>query len=126
MKLAQRGVEVQVLTNSLESNDVVAVHAGYAKRRKKLLHGGVKLYELKATPLRKAHTRFGYMWNWDGGEHVIMSRTTDDIGVVQPTREQVAKALGVAYTPNFRPPGTNNTIMPWKIASDGSVTNGLA
>jgi sulfane dehydrogenase subunit SoxC len=82
--------------------------------------------ELKATPLRKAHTRFGYMWNWDGGEHVIMSRTTDDIGVVQPTREQVAKALGVAYTPSFRPPGTNNTIMPWKIASDGSVTNGLA
>jgi sulfane dehydrogenase subunit SoxC len=82
--------------------------------------------ELKAAPLRKAHTRFGYMWNWDGGEHVIMSRTTDDIGVVQPTREQVAKALGVAYTPSFRPPGTNNTIMPWKIASDGSVTNGLA
>src|SRR6202050_4011541 len=37
--------------------------------------------ELKGIPLRKAHTRFGYMWNWDGGEHVIMSRTTDDIGV---------------------------------------------
>lgn len=51
VKLAQQGVAVQVLTNSLESNDVAAVHAGYAKRRKKLLHGGVKLYELKATPL---------------------------------------------------------------------------
>ena len=49
--LAQRGVAVQVLTNSLESNDVAAVHAGYAKRRKKLLHAGVKLYELKAAPL---------------------------------------------------------------------------
>ena len=82
--------------------------------------------ELKGAPLRKAHTRFGYMWNWDGGEHVIMSRTTDDIGVIQPTREQAAKALGVAYTTNWRPPGTNNTIMPWKIASDGSVTNGIA
>jgi sulfane dehydrogenase subunit SoxC len=82
--------------------------------------------ELKGIPLRKAHTRFGYMWNWEGGEHVLMSRTTDEIGVVQPTREQVAQALGVAYTPAFRPPGTNNTIMPWKIASDGSVTNGLA
>src|SRR6202012_5881307 len=68
--------------------------------------------ELKGTPHRMAHTRFGYMWNWDGGEHVIMSRTTDDTGVVQPSREQVAKALGVPYTPAFRVPGTNNTIMP--------------
>jgi sulfane dehydrogenase subunit SoxC len=66
------------------------------------------------------------MWHWDGDEHVIMSRTTDETGAVQPTREQVAKALGLAYTPNFRPPGTNNTIMPWKIAKDGSVANGLA
>ena len=49
-----------------------------------------------------AHTRFGYMWNWDGGEHVIISRTTDEIGQVQPTREQVAKALGVAYTPQLQ------------------------
>jgi sulfane dehydrogenase subunit SoxC len=81
--------------------------------------------ELKGMPLAKAHTRFGYMWNWDGGEHVIMSRTTDEIGSVQPTREEVAKALGVAYTQHFHPPGTNNTIMPWKIASDGSVTNGI-
>ena len=30
--------------------------------------------------IRMAHTRFGYMWNWDGDEHVIMSRTTDEIG----------------------------------------------
>jgi sulfane dehydrogenase subunit SoxC len=81
---------------------------------------------LKGTPQPMAHTRFGYMWNWDGDEHVILSRTTDAIGHVQPTREEAAKALGVAYTPKFRPPGNNNTIMPWKIASDGSVTNGLA
>ena len=82
--------------------------------------------ELKGTPLPKAHTRFGLMWNWDGDEHVIMSRTTDDTGSVQPTRQQVAAALGVAYTPQFRVPGTNNTIMAWRIAKDGSVSNGLA
>ena len=82
--------------------------------------------ELKATPLPRAHTRFGLMWNWDGDEHVIMSRTTDDTGSVQPTREEVAKALGVVYTPQFRVPGTNNTIMAWRIGKDGSVTNGLA
>jgi len=45
--LAQRGVKVRVLTNSLESTDVAAVHAGYAKRRKPLLQAGVKLYELE-------------------------------------------------------------------------------
>jgi sulfane dehydrogenase subunit SoxC len=81
--------------------------------------------ELKGTPNRMAHTRFGYMWNWDGGEHVIMSRTTDESGAVQPTRQQVAAFFEKAYTTAYRPPGLNNTIMPWKIASDGSVTNGI-
>lgn len=40
-------VRVRILTNSLESTDVGAVHAGYAKRRKSLLRAGVELYELK-------------------------------------------------------------------------------
>ncbi|HET6566051.1 MAG TPA: phospholipase D family protein [Xanthomonadales bacterium] len=43
----RRGVRVQVLTNSLASTDVGAVHAGYKKWRKKLLQGGVELYEMK-------------------------------------------------------------------------------
>ena len=33
------GMRVMILTNSLEATDVVAVHAGYAKRRKALLRG---------------------------------------------------------------------------------------
>src|ERR1700733_8421615 len=82
--------------------------------------------DLKGTPNRMAHTCFGYMWNWDGGDHVIMSRTTDETGAVQPTRQQVAEFFKKDYTPQYRPPGLNNTIMPWKIASDGSVTNGIA
>jgi putative cardiolipin synthase len=45
--LAQRGVAVRVLTNSLAATDVGAVHAGYAKRREGLLRAGVRLYELK-------------------------------------------------------------------------------
>jgi len=45
--LAQSGVQVAVLTNSLEATDVAAVHAGYAKRRKPLLAAGVKLFEMK-------------------------------------------------------------------------------
>jgi sulfane dehydrogenase subunit SoxC len=82
--------------------------------------------ELKGTPNRMAHTRFGYMWKWDGGEHVIMSRTTDDTGAIQPTRQQAAEFFKKPYTPKYAPPGLNNTIMPWKIAGDGSVTNGIA
>jgi cardiolipin synthase C len=45
--LAQRGVKVRVLTNSLAATDVAAVHAGYAKRRKALLKSGVTLYEMR-------------------------------------------------------------------------------
>jgi putative cardiolipin synthase len=46
-KIAREGISVRVLTNSLESTDVSAVHAGYAKRRKALLEAGVQLWELK-------------------------------------------------------------------------------
>lgn len=46
--LARRGVQVRVLTNALESTDVPAVHAGYARWRNSLLADGVHLYELKA------------------------------------------------------------------------------
>jgi putative cardiolipin synthase len=45
-KLAQDGVRVRILTNSLASNDVSAVHAGYSKYRRKLLRCGVRLFEL--------------------------------------------------------------------------------
>jgi putative cardiolipin synthase len=45
-QLVQRGVRVKILTNSLASNDVGIVHAGYRKYREALLRGGVELYEL--------------------------------------------------------------------------------
>jgi putative cardiolipin synthase len=47
--LAERGVTVRVLTNSLAATDVAPVHAGYAKYREELLRAGVRLYELKPT-----------------------------------------------------------------------------
>jgi putative cardiolipin synthase len=53
VQLAQRGVRVRILTNSLASNDVGIVHAGYQKYRKKLLQGGVELYELNKKLSRK-------------------------------------------------------------------------
>jgi putative cardiolipin synthase len=45
--LESRGVEVHILTNSLASNDVSLVHAGYMRYRERLVSGGVDLYEFK-------------------------------------------------------------------------------
>jgi putative cardiolipin synthase len=45
--IARAGVQVRVLTNSLEATDVAAVHAGYAKWRRELLQAGVSLFELR-------------------------------------------------------------------------------
>ena len=47
LELRRRGVRVSVVTNSLAATDVVAVHGGYAKYRKRLLKAGVTLFELK-------------------------------------------------------------------------------
>lgn len=56
--LAARGVKVRILTNSLSSNDVVAVHAGYAKYRKELLEAGIELYEVRADSAKVQQTLF--------------------------------------------------------------------
>jgi len=48
--LAGRGVRVRILTNSMAATDVLAVHSGYARHRRRLLEAGVVLYELKPDP----------------------------------------------------------------------------
>ncbi len=45
--LADSGVKVRILTNSLASTDVVAVHTGYRPNREELLASGIDLYEMK-------------------------------------------------------------------------------
>ena len=67
--------------------------------------------------LPKALTRFRLPWMWNGGPAVVMSRTTDEKGRVQPTRaEWVAQ-----YAPrqNFH----FNAIQSWSVAADGKVSN---
>jgi putative cardiolipin synthase len=44
--MADRGVRIRIVVNSLASTDVDAVHSGYAKRRKSLLAAGISLYEM--------------------------------------------------------------------------------
>jgi putative cardiolipin synthase len=48
--LTERGVDVRLLTNSLESNDVPAVNSHYEKWRKPIINAGVSLYEFRADP----------------------------------------------------------------------------
>jgi putative cardiolipin synthase len=54
--VAERGVKIRILSNSFAATDAVAaVHAFYAKRRKALLEGGIRLYELRRlAPVVKA------------------------------------------------------------------------
>jgi sulfane dehydrogenase subunit SoxC len=86
-----------------------------------------KAAEIRSTAYRMAHTKFTYNWNWDGSETEILSRCTDEIGQVQPTRAQVAKFFNVPeHDHSFNVPGNDNSIQPWRIARDGSVHNAIA
>ena len=82
--------------------------------------------EIQGTAHRMAHTRFRFQWNWDGSETELLSRCTDELGQVQPTRAQVAQFFNVPADPSYVVPGRDNSIQPWRIASDGSVHNGFA
>jgi len=72
--------------------------------------------KLQEPVLPKAHTRFRHLWNWTGGEAVIMSRAVDEAGNVQPTREAVIKQRGISSVGYHI-----NPITGWQIRSDGSV-----
>jgi putative cardiolipin synthase len=54
-QIRERNVTVRVLTNSLASSDVAAVHAGYSRYRVDMLEMGIELHELKpiASPGRR-------------------------------------------------------------------------
>lgn len=54
-------VKVVIVTNSLASTDVGAVHAGYSRYREPLLKAGAKIWEMKPLVVKKArwHLAFG-------------------------------------------------------------------
>jgi sulfane dehydrogenase subunit SoxC len=71
--------------------------------------------ELQEPVLSKCATRFRHVWNWDGGEALLMSRAIDETGYVQPDLETLIAARG---------PGTSyhyNNIRPWRVEADGRV-----
>ena len=67
--------------------------------------------------LPKCMTRFRTAWHWDGSPSILLSRATDESGVIQPTRAEVQKG---------RAPGTfyhYNGIQAWAVAANGEVSN---
>ncbi|MAF83461.1 MAG: sulfite dehydrogenase [Gammaproteobacteria bacterium] len=74
--------------------------------------------ELQAPVLPKAHTRFRYLWKWDGSPTRIMSRALDETGYSQPTRAQLETARGAPQGPFAY---HYNPITGWQIESDGTV-----
>jgi sulfane dehydrogenase subunit SoxC len=74
--------------------------------------------ELQQPVLRRAHTRFRWMWSWDGRESRIASRCTDETGYTQPTISDLVKVRG------FNSRYHNNGIQFWHVADDGTITNG--
>jgi putative cardiolipin synthase len=52
----QENIKINILTNSLAATDVIAVHAGYKKYRKKLVEAGINLFELK-TSAKHLHSK---------------------------------------------------------------------
>jgi sulfane dehydrogenase subunit SoxC len=75
--------------------------------------------ELQEPVLPKCHTRFRFMWNWNGREALLMSRATDETGYRQPTRKELARARGEGTQYHF------NHIRAWRVRRDGSVVFGL-
>ena len=82
--MRRRGVRVAVLTNSLDSTDSLAAHAGYARQREALLASGVELFEMRR---QAATTRHGLTHRWlqpqAGSLHakvVIQDRTRAIVG----------------------------------------------
>jgi sulfane dehydrogenase subunit SoxC len=85
--------------------------------------------KLHAPVLPRAHTRFTFDWAWDGQEAVIQSRCTDDAREVQPSLAELTKHWGMDLADWKKTPRPRaihfNPIQPWKIASDGSISDVL-
>jgi sulfane dehydrogenase subunit SoxC len=81
--------------------------------------------DIRGEPQRMAHTAFSFNWTWDGSPAVLMSRCTDEIGQVQPSREQVREFWGIAPGAPFSVTGQDNSMQPWRVDRDGSVHNAI-
>jgi sulfane dehydrogenase subunit SoxC len=96
--------------------------AGAIRRVEVTVDGGRTWHEaeLQSPVLPCAFTRFRWSWRRDGGEALIASRGEDEAGNVQPTRPALVEARGLNAGYH------HNAIQAWRVAADGTVTNGNA
>jgi sulfane dehydrogenase subunit SoxC len=73
--------------------------------------------QLQEPRLPIAFTRFRLPWRFDGREAVIASRSTDESGYVQPTREALVAVRGLNSGYHF------NGMKFWRVEANGAVTN---
>lgn len=73
--------------------------------------------ELHGPVLPRALTRFTLPWKWDGAPAVLLSRATDETGMVQPTRTEWTKRYAAG---NYN---HNNAIQAWNVTAKGGVEN---
>ncbi|WP_411387230.1 sulfite dehydrogenase [Pseudomonas sp. MPB03] len=76
--------------------------------------------KLQEPILTKALTVFRAPFEWNGQELMIMSRAIDETGYVQPMLEQLIDERGKVSFYH------NNSVQPWRVSSNGEVTNGRA
>ena len=71
---------------------------------------------LQTPVLAKAHTRFRYLWQWDGRETTVLSRAIDETGYVQPMQRELIEARGPGSGPYHLNPVTG-----WRLRANGDV-----
>ena len=83
--------------------------------------------KLQGPVVPKAHTRFTFDWAWNGEEAVIMSRCTDELGDVQPSRVELYRNWGFSEAESQKPNRAIhfNAMQPWRVARDGSVHDAM-
>ncbi len=72
---------------------------------------------LQQPTLPKCATVFRLPWRWNGQEHILQSRCTDETGYVQPTRQALVAVRGTQSYYH------NNAIQSWLVMKDGTVQN---
>ncbi len=71
---------------------------------------------LQPPVLEKGCVRFGLLWNWDGRECLLTSRTTDSTGYIQPSARELIAIRGKQSLRYH-----NNTRTVWRVDRYGNI-----
>lgn len=112
-QLADRGVEVKILTNSLASNDNLEAFSGYQRDRSKLLKTGVEIYEFK--PDAKVRRRVMT-------EHMFKRLPTTPIFGLHAKTMTIDSSISVIGTYNFDPRSANLNTESFTIIHSPDIT----